>query len=474
MSREKKPLEVKVHVLEGADIEPSGRVWLSRFARLVLEVSCSGSSNNRRTASFKGRALEVVLRTGPAALYRRFPFNCNIGIGPNSKTARILEFSEELQQRTFTVPIGDDGSAQLTITSELAGVPNEVGLSDDERSLALMARFSVVQRAPDTFATGDAEPSRPWVQTVRPLVGELPRPIFVVGMYRSGTSILTWAIGQHPNIWALEETGFLPILTNGVLASWTKASGARMSFAEVYEIYPGQYPAYFGQSIDGLMRSVAREHAARVLLSRANGHAADFVGQLQVLRALGSSKGRWADGTPENAMTIGQLVQLFPAAKFVHIVRNPVSVAASMARFDRIGGERADPSAAVEAWRQRVGIAYLAERAYGSDVVKRVRYEELIDQPARLMREIFAFLEEPAFDAAANAFEVRLNSSKVTSEELDEARESIAPDRLADLLDLYEQASAPLARSLAPDPGARRELDDLVRDQVMRLAQLYA
>src|SRR6266705_392517 len=32
------------------------------------------------------------------------------------------------------------------------------------------------------------------------------RPIFVVGSPRSGTSILTWCLGQHPNIFALEES----------------------------------------------------------------------------------------------------------------------------------------------------------------------------------------------------------------------------------------------------------------------------
>lgn len=462
MWRGKQPkLEIKISELGGADGERSDQIWISRFARLWLKISCSELSKSELNSLLVDRSLEVTLSTGRGDLYRRFPFNCNIGVGARSNTARILEFSKEWQERTFTVPISSDGLAQLTITSEL-------------EPAALKARFSVVQRAPDTFATKDAEPSGAWVQTVRPLVDELPRPVFVVGMYRSGTSILTWAIGQHPNIWALEETGFMPILANGVLASWTRAASAKRSFAEVYEVMPGQYPAYFGRTIDGLMNSIAREHALRVLLSRANGHASEFVDQVQVLRALGSSKRRWVDGTPENAMIIGQLAQLFPAAKFIHIVRNPLNVMASMNRFDRAGGDRAEPSQALEAWRQRVGMALTAERAYGSGVVKRIRYDDLIDEPVRLMREIFAFLEEPTFDTAAEAFEVRLNSSKVTSRELYEVRRSISAESLADALDLYEQASSPLAEALSPDPDARRDVDEFVGDQVARLIELYS
>jgi len=59
-----------------------------------------------------------------------------------------------------------------------------------------------------------------------PAVGQLPQPVFVVGMYRSGTSILTWALGQHPNLWALDETGWLPIFSNAILATWQRARGA--------------------------------------------------------------------------------------------------------------------------------------------------------------------------------------------------------------------------------------------------------
>src|SRR5258707_5013547 len=35
------------------------------------------------------------------------------------------------------------------------------------------------------------------------------RPIFVVGSPRSGTSILTWCLGQHPNIIPLEESDWM-------------------------------------------------------------------------------------------------------------------------------------------------------------------------------------------------------------------------------------------------------------------------
>ena len=34
-------------------------------------------------------------------------------------------------------------------------------------------------------------------------------PIFVVGSPRSGTSILTWCLGQHPNIFPVPESNWM-------------------------------------------------------------------------------------------------------------------------------------------------------------------------------------------------------------------------------------------------------------------------
>ena len=51
-----------------------------------------------------------------------------------------------------------------------------------------------------------------------------PRPIFIIGAPRSGTSITTWVLGQHPNIQTMPETGW--IASMGVAAFLSDRKGS--------------------------------------------------------------------------------------------------------------------------------------------------------------------------------------------------------------------------------------------------------
>ena len=54
------------------------------------------------------------------------------------------------------------------------------------------------------------------------------RPIFVVGSPRSGTSILTWCLGQHPNIFPVPESNWMGQFAVNLAISY-QIGGARRS-----------------------------------------------------------------------------------------------------------------------------------------------------------------------------------------------------------------------------------------------------
>jgi hypothetical protein len=271
------------------------------------------------------------------------------------------------------------------------------------------------------------------------LVSELPRPVFITGSYRSGTSILTWAIGAHPHFHPLEETGWIVPLGAGALAGYDVVLDTPRNFFEVYGVSRSEYIAQVGTSIDGL-----------VLKASLNGSPL-------------TARRRWVDGTPENTKHILLLRELFPAAKFIFLVRDPIDTVSSMMYFDRAGGAsaRSLPKAA-RAWSSLTHRGLLAYRAFGPDIVKIVFYSELVDKPAETLEGIFEFLNDSHAPAAASMMHERINSSQVTREEREAIRRRLSRSRLGKRLKRrYDEALSVLASPWKQDARALRELESL-------------
>ncbi|MBN8886614.1 MAG: sulfotransferase [Rudaea sp.] len=225
-----------------------------------------------------------------------------------------------------------------------------------------------------------------------------PAPIFIVGSPRSGTSILTWCLGQHSNLLALEESGWMGDFAADVGARHKAGSrrGERSQLAAI-GVERDAFIAEFGVAIDNLIFRHRPGSPA--------GYAAD-------------AKTRWIDGTPEYSLHICGLRKLFPAAKFLHIVRDVDDVAASMLNFHRIGGVSlvADAAQAYAYWSTTVGACVAAERALGGEVVHRLRYADLVERPEATLREVCEFLDEPYEACCREPLRMRINSSNVPAD----------------------------------------------------------
>ena len=61
------------------------------------------------------------------------------------------------------------------------------------------------------------------------------KPIFVVGSPRSGTSILTWCIGQHPNILPQEESNWLGPFAVDAAVGYQRGSERGLAIQRFFE-----------------------------------------------------------------------------------------------------------------------------------------------------------------------------------------------------------------------------------------------
>ena len=121
------------------------------------------------------------------------------------------------------------------------------------------------------------------------------RPVFIVGLPRSGTSLTEQVLASHPRVFGAGETRL-------VRATWDALPEATGR---------SETPA-------GLSETPRRQAVQRL----AGRH-------LHALEALDGSAGRVVDKMPENTLYLGLIAMLFPRAKLIHCRRDVRDVALS-------------------------------------------------------------------------------------------------------------------------------------------------
>jgi hypothetical protein len=97
----------------------------------------------------------------------------------------------------------------------------------------------------------------------------------------------------------------------------------------------------------------------------------------------------WIDHTPSNILHARALLDLYPDAKLLHLVRDGRAVAASVMKLDW-GPNTVDRAA--QWWVYMLAHGFAAELHYGPERVMRVSYENLVSNPAATLQAVSTFL----------------------------------------------------------------------------------
>lgn len=226
-----------------------------------------------------------------------------------------------------------------------------------------------------------------------------PTPIFILGSGRSGTTITSSLLNRFPRIHISKETGYI-----GLCMPLLKSMEDRSSFEKlVVETNSWLESERWEKRAteDGFRRFCnqysltgprAWLHYVWQLESPVPWHELEYIG----------------DNTPLYVMAIPALLELFPDARFVHMMRDPRDIVCSITKM-RFGAE--DLSAAAFEWHTYVGCWLMAERIVPAPQRTEVRYEDLCVQPEKTLIRLAEFLGRDRAEAVA-ALEAHTTAGK--------------------------------------------------------------
>lgn len=128
----------------------------------------------------------------------------------------------------------------------------------------------------------------------------------------------------------------------------------------------------------------------RVLCNLLSPTFADIVGAPFEAYAEMHGKVRWGDKTPIYVLSIAALSRLFPSARFIHLIRDERDVASSYLSIPMFEGGIWQASLR---WRDWVSAGIRSGRRLPPGRYVEVRYEDLVADTDRQLRELCSFLD---------------------------------------------------------------------------------
>jgi hypothetical protein len=203
-------------------------------------------------------------------------------------------------------------------------------------------------------------------------------PVIVLGVRRSGTTLLRVMLDRHPVLAVPDESYFVP-----QLARRHRTPVDPVAFVDDLRRLPTLVE--WGLSPDAV--------AARLRPGLATG---DAIAAVFAAYAAANGKPRWGDKTPLYMQHLPLLERLFPDAVYVHLIRDGRDAALSFLSvpagiMTEGWGHPRDAAAFACQWATEVRAARALGRRVGPSRYLEVRYETLVAEPAEELRRLCSF-----------------------------------------------------------------------------------
>lgn len=210
-------------------------------------------------------------------------------------------------------------------------------------------------------------------------------PLFIIGTGRSGTKLVRDLLNRNPRIGIpTAESAFIPYMVKR-FGNPPRFGTNTKDFQEFYKALT-RTPFFWYMKREG--RVLSKEDLRKVRDRASWSSVFEFIFRFYAPQARDGNF-IWGDKTPGpshfNHMLL--LKELFPKAKFLHIVRDPRDVCLSM---KKTWGKSLYRAASM--WREGIKAARSNGRQLGQDYME-VFYESLLGDPAQVLQNVCDFVD---------------------------------------------------------------------------------
>jgi hypothetical protein len=311
---------------------------------------------------------------------------------------------------------------------------------------------------------------RPALSSPTRLPAFYEEPVFVVGHRKTGTTLVLDLLDAHPALVVLPGESnhfrqFRPRFDRGD-AGQRAAEAQRWWLLRL--ISPSGIPPFWAAGKPWELDSDPYERFTHRLLDLAAANPdRDVLGLVAVALSDGPEPSAWVEKTPGHELCADEIFDLYPRARFVHVLRDPRAVAAATKRLDRATAQETDLVTLGLNVRSSFVAAERNRERLGENRYLVLRYEELVAEPEPTMRQVAGFLgiefRESLLVPTVGGVEATSNSSwterKVTgaieSRRLDLWREELDESSASLVAGITAPAAARAGYCLPRDARAR-------------------
>ena len=279
-------------------------------------------------------------------------------------------------------------------------------------------------------------------------------PVFICGSMKSGTTLLTQLLDSHPDLFVMPgDSGFI-----ATREKWQRSEFRDIARHWVHRLInpTGKRPFWFMGKEKERFESFLQKLRRNLEGDRHTVFSCVVQALAGVLTDPDAPPRYWVEKNPHNELHAESLLEEFPGAKFIHILRDPLENIASLERNAKVRGWTSTPFQRAHELKKLFAAARQNRTSLGAARYHVLRYEELVSTPESTLRELCHFLDIPYRDSMLIPTEAgkegmsnsMYESDRVTGVIMDRTRESryeqeLTPAEVQDIVTvLYNDATA--------------------------------